>query len=232
MPLSIFKSRNRSGSYVIMLCLGVAVFGMFFFLTQYLQNVKGYSAVRTGLAFLPMSIGIMVAAMTTARFVGRTGIRLPLITGPMTGLAGMIWLTQLTPTTPYLEVIGPLLLIALGMGQCFVPLTLATVGGVAPSEAGLASALLNAGQQVGGALGLAVLTTIAISSARSYIHANASTEVGHSLINAATVHGYTAAFSVAAGVIGFALLISLVVLRVPRTNSEVVPDGREALAMG
>jgi EmrB/QacA subfamily drug resistance transporter len=230
MPLAIFKARNRSGAYALMLCLGVAVFGMFFFLTQYLQNVKGYSAVRTGLGFLPMSIGIMVAALTTARFVGRIGIRLPLTTGPLMALGGMIWLTQLTPSTPFVEVIGPLVILALGMGQCFVPLTLTAVGGVAPSEAGLASALLNTGQQVGGALGLAVLGTVAISSARSYAHAHAHTLAGRTLINAATVHGYTTAFTVAAGIVGFALIVSLIVLRAPRSSPVGVPVADEALA--
>jgi predicted MFS family arabinose efflux permease len=208
----------------MMLTLGVAVFSMFFFLTQYLQNVRGYSAVHTGLAFLPMSAGIMVAAMTTARILTRIGIRGPLLLGPLLTFSGVLWLTQLTVTSGYLDVLGPLLLIALGMGQSFVPLTVTVMAGVAPNEAGLASALLNTGQQVGGALGLAVLGTIAISSTRHYLGAAVAPHRAPSiaLLHAATVHGYTSAFEVGAAIAGAAFFISLFVLRPPRTLARTV----------
>jgi EmrB/QacA subfamily drug resistance transporter len=228
MPLSIFKARNRSGAYILMLCLGTAVMGMFFFLTQYLQNVKGYSAVRTGVVFLPMSIGIMAAAMTTARLVARIGIRLPLTLGPIFGLGGLIWLTQLTPHSSLASVITPLFVLALGMGQCFVPLTLAAVNGVASNEAGLASALLNTGQQVGGALGLSILGTIAISAARSYAR-SAHHLAGRALLSAAQVHGYTTAFKVSVGIMALALVVSLAMIRVP-ASEEGAPLTEGALA--
>ena len=225
MPLSIFRSRNRSGAYLMMMFIGLSVFSMFFFLTQYLQIVHGYSAIRTGLGFLPMSAGIMVAAILTARLLTRVGIRLPLILGPAFALGGLVWLTQLTPTSGYGSVIGPLIILALGMGQCFVPITVAAIAGVEAHEAGLASALVNTGQQIGGALGLAVLGTIAISSARRYAHSAISHHrlAGRDLINAATTHGYTQAFVVAAALMGVTLLISLVVIRTPR--------GEEAVAL-
>jgi len=218
MPLSIFESRNRSGVYAMMLFLGMAVFSMFFFLTLYLQNIHGYSAVRTGVAFLPMSFGIMFAAILTSRLLVRIGIRIPLIVGPLFALAGLAWLTQLSPGTGYGFILAPLILLALGMGQCFVPLTVTAVAGVAPEEAGIASALVNTGQQVGGALGLAVLGTIAISSARHY--ASAAIHSGHApttaLFNAAQVHGDSSAFVVAAIMMGVALLISVLVIRTPK----------------
>ncbi|HEX4865019.1 MAG TPA: MFS transporter, partial [Acidimicrobiales bacterium] len=135
MPLSIFSSRNRNAAYGIMLTIGIAVFSMFFFLTQYLQNDHGYSAVRTGLAFLPMSFGIMISAMTTARLLSKVGIRIPLTIGPTFGLIGLIWLTQLRPSSGYGSVIGPLVIISLGMGQCFVPLTVTAISNVAANEA-------------------------------------------------------------------------------------------------
>ena len=233
MPMSIFSSRNRSGAYALMLCLGTAVFSIFFFLTQYFQNVRGYTAVHTGVGFLPMTAGIMVAALVTARVLTRIGIRPPLLVGPLFALVGLVWLTRLTPTSSYLDVVGPLILIALGMGQCFVPLTVTAVSGVAPEEAGLASALLNTGQQVGGALGLAVLGTVAISSARHYVHAHVA---GHqavtlALVNAATVHGYTRAFVVGSGIVAAAVLISILVLRVPRpaTPAAGAPTVEETL---
>ncbi|MDA8047832.1 MAG: MFS transporter [Actinomycetota bacterium] len=216
-PLRIFGSRNRTGAYLMMLLLGLAVFSMFFFLTQYLQNIHHYSAVRAGLAFLPMSGGIMVAAIATSRILTRTGIRIPLIVGPALALAGLIWLSFLGVSSGYSGVILPLLLVAFGMGHTFVPLTVTAISGVAPAEAGAASALLNTGQQVGGALGLAVLGTIAISSARHFGEAarSAGRPVGPALANAATTHGYTTAFEVAAGLMATAVVLSVVLIRAP-----------------
>ena len=230
MPLSIFRSRNRSAAYSMMMFIGMGVFSMFFFLTQYLQIVHGYSAIRTGLGFLPMSAGIMVAAISTARVLTRVGIRIPLITGPVFALGGLIWLTQLRPDSGYLSVLGPLLVIALGMGQCFVPITVTAISGVAANEAGLASALVNTGQQIGGAIGLALLATIAISSGRHYARAALASghRPGQTLIGAAITHGYTRAFIVAAALMGVALIISLAAIRVPR--GEPVPAAEEALA--
>ena len=231
MPLSIFASRNRAGAYLMMLTLGMAVFGMFFFLTQYLQNVHGYSAVKAGIAFLPMSAGIMVAAMSTARLLTRIGIRLPLLTGPLFALVGLSLLTRLTPGSGYLSLILPLVLLALGMGQCFVPLTVTAISGVAPAEAGLASALLNTGQQVGGALGLATLGTLAISSTRHYISSVVATThrpPSAAVINAAITHGYTRAFTLSAAIMAFALLISVIAIRVPNAAARRAAAGHGA----
>jgi predicted MFS family arabinose efflux permease len=212
MPLSIFSNRNRSASFAMMLCIGIALFSMFYFLTQFLQNIQGWSAVKTGVGFLPMTAGIIVAAGLTSRFVGRTGIRLPLIVGPAMTVVGMLWISRITPTSSYLEILGPLVIIALGMGFVFVPLTLTAVSGVEANEAGLASALLNTMQQVGGALGLAVLATIAIDASNSRLHALHSSTTAAS--NIATTHGYTTAFLVSAGVAFASLLVSLLVIRV------------------
>ena len=226
LPLSIFSSRNRSGVYSMMLFLGMAVFSLFFFLTLYLQNIHHFSAVRTGVGFLPMSFGIMVAAILTSRLLVRVGIRIPLLVGPVLALAGMVWLTRLTPSTGYWLILAPLLLMALGMGLSFVPLTVTAVAGVAPEEAGIASALVNTGQQIGGALGLAVLGTVAVASARTYA-TSALRRGAHptaALLNAAQVHGDVTAFAVAAALMGVALLISIVVIRTPR-GGPVVSQG-------
>jgi EmrB/QacA subfamily drug resistance transporter len=218
LPLSIFSSRNRSGVYSMMLFFGLAVFSLFFFLTLYLQNIHHFSAVRTGLGFLPMSFGIMAAAILTSRVMIRTGIRVPLLVGPALALAGMVWLTRLTPSTGYWLILGPLLLLALGMGQCFVPLTVTAVSGVAHDEAGIASALVNTGQQVGGALGLAVLGTVAVASARTYATSAVlrGAHPNQALSDAAQVHGDVTAFAVAAALMGVTLLISILVIRTPR----------------
>ena len=213
MPLSIFANRNRSGAYGIMFCLGTAVFSVFFFLTQYLQNVQGYSPIRTGLAFLPMAFGIMVTAVVTSPRAAPDRYPGAAPAGAGLGLAGLAWLTRLTPTTPYLEVLGPLVLLALGMGQSFVPLTTTAVSGVKSHETGLASALLNTSQQIGGALGLAVLGTVAISATRNSL-AGTTGHLNPAEVATATTHGYTEAFTVAAGIAFIAFVVSLAVIRV------------------
>jgi MFS family permease len=165
-----------------------------------------------------MTCGIIVAAGLSSRFVGKIGIRIPLLVGPALAVLGMLWITRITPTSHYLSVLGPLVLIALGMGFTFVPITLAAVAGVEPNEAGLASALLNTMQQVGGALGLAVLATVAIDAANSRLaslHSHTSTAQ-----KLATTHGYTTAFMVSAGIIALGLLISILVIRVPMKPDE------------
>jgi EmrB/QacA subfamily drug resistance transporter len=226
MPFSIFKNRNRTASYGLMLCIGIALFSMFYFLTQYLQNVLGYSPIRTGVGFLPMTMGIILAAGTASKFVGRFGIRLPLIVGPAAGTVGILWMTRLTPTSSYIDVLFPLLIIALGMGFSFVPITLAAVSGVQADEAGLASALLNTMQQVGGALGLAVLATIAIDATNNKLHALHSSLT--SAMKIATVHGYTTAFLWSAVISFVGFLIALVFIRVPAGGGAEITSGPNA----
>jgi EmrB/QacA subfamily drug resistance transporter len=217
MPLEIFKNRNRSGSYAMMLCIGIALFSMFYFLTQFLQNVQGWSAVKTGVGFLPMTIGIIVAAGLSSRYVGKLGVRIPLLVGPAMAVVGMLWISRITPTSPYLSVLGPLVIIALGMGFTFVPITLVAVSGVEANEAGLASALLNTMQQVGGALGLAVLATVAIDATKSKLSSlHSHTQTAQNL---ATTHGYTTAFMVSAGIAFLGLLVSIACIRVPKSTS-------------
>jgi EmrB/QacA subfamily drug resistance transporter len=228
MPLSIFKNRNRSASYAMMLLVGIAMFSMFYFLTQYLQNILGYSPIRTGVGFLPMTAGIVVSAGLVSRFIGKTGIRLPLIVGPVLATLGMFWISRITITSSYMDIIGPLILIALGMGFMFVPLTLIAVSGVKPHEAGLASALLNTMQQVGGALGLAVLATVAIDAQNSKAHAlHSATKTA---ANIATTHGYSVAFVVSAALAFVALLISVFIIRVPvEAKAEMASAGSPVL---
>jgi EmrB/QacA subfamily drug resistance transporter len=214
MPLSIFSNRNRTASFAMMLCIGIALFALFYFLTLYLQNILGWSAIRTGVGFLPMTIGIIIAAGLTSRFVTKIGIRIPLIVGPALAVVGMLWITRITVTSSYMDILGPLILIALGLGFVFVPLTLTAVSGVQAEEAGLASALLNTMQQVGGAIGLAVLATVAIDSKNASLRG-----VHHATLQAtaiATTHGYTTAFFVSAGITFIAFIVSIFVIRVPK----------------
>ncbi len=214
MPLSIFSNRNRSASFAVMLCIGIALFALFYFLTLYLQNILGWSAIRTGVGFLPMTFGIIIAAGITSQLVSKIGVRVPLIVGSGASVLGMLWITRITVSSSYLDILGPLIVIALGLGFVFVPLTLTAVSGVQAEEAGLASALLNTMQQVGGAIGLAVLATVAIDSKNSQLHGihDATTTA----VNIATTHGYTTAFFVSAGITFIALVLSIVAIRVPK----------------
>jgi len=164
-----------------------------------------------------------VAAALATQVIGKLGIRVPLVVGPTAAVGGLVWLSRLTPTSTYLDLLWPLLIISLGMGLAFVPLTLTAVSGVRDGEAGLASALLNTAQQVGGALGLAVLATVAIDATKNKLQSLAATTGGHVTSAAtavATTHGYTTAFEVGAGVALAGLAISLFVIRTPNSSAK------------
>jgi EmrB/QacA subfamily drug resistance transporter len=167
-PLGLFADRTRSGAYVARLLMFAAMFGMFFFLTQFLQDVLGYSPIRTGLAFLPVTIALFTSSQASARvLVERFGDRRVLVVGAVLSTLSMLWLTQLSETSGYLDVLGPLVLLGLGNGSAFVPLTSAGLAGVEPRHAGAASGLVNVAQQVGGSLGLAVLITVFGTASRN-----------------------------------------------------------------
>jgi EmrB/QacA subfamily drug resistance transporter len=223
MPLWIFADRNRSGAYLMMLCIGAALFGVFYFLTQYMQNILGYSPLRAGLAFLPVAVTIGVCAQIAARLVGRIGARVPLLIGPTAAIAGLFWLSRLTVDSGYLNVLGPFLCIGVGMGFSFVPLTLTAVSGVPRSESGLASALLNTGQQLGGAIGLALLSTVSVNAIRSRAGELAARHGGHltaGLQHQAVVHGYDTGFIVGGLIACGALVVSVAVLRLQRGGTD------------
>ncbi|GGZ36546.1 MFS transporter [Streptomyces poonensis] len=160
-PLRMFADRNRSGTYVIMLSLSAAMFGMFFFIVLFVQNVLRYSPIEAGLAFLPVTAAIITGAGLSQRFLPVLGPKPFMATGSAIVVLGLGWQTFISPDSSYVGgVLGPMLLFGFGMGLNFVTLTLTAVSGVAPHEAGAASGLLNVTQQVGGSLGLSILTTV------------------------------------------------------------------------
>ncbi len=160
-PLALFADRSRATSYLARLLLVAGMMGMFFFLTLFLQDVLGYSPIRTGLAFLPLTVALFAASQLSARvLVERFGGRALMIGGISLSTLAELWLTQLSGTSGYLSVLGPLVVFGIGNGLAFVPLTAASLVGVAPADAGAASGLVNVMQQVGGSLGLAVLVTV------------------------------------------------------------------------
>jgi len=202
-PLRLFASRDRSFSYVARLLLVGGMFGMFFFLTQFLQDVLGYSPLVTGLAFLPLTVALFAASQLSARVLMPIVSARWLMAGGITlSTISVLVLAQLSQHSGYAVVLVALLLFGVGNGLAFVPLTAAALEGVAPADAGAASGLVNVMQQVGGALGLAVLVTVFGTATRSARHAANAT--------AAQVftHGADRAFLAAAAML--ALTVALV----------------------
>ena len=162
MPFSIFRNRTLTGANVVGILTGASLFSMFFFISLYMQNVLGYSAIKAGLSYLPLALSIIVAAGVASTLVTRIGYKPILAAGMVLIAAGLFWFSQISADGTFLgDVLGPSLLAAVGLGFAFVPQTIAAVSGVKEHLAGLASGLINTSQQVGGALGLAVLSTVA-----------------------------------------------------------------------
>jgi EmrB/QacA subfamily drug resistance transporter len=220
MPLRIYTSRALSAANVVVLLVGGATFGMWFFLTLYLQQVLGYSPIHAGLAFLPMTLCIVIGSTVASRIVQRVGTKPLLVSGMTAQSIGLLWLTGVAVHGHYFaDMFVPSLLIALGIGFSFVPATIAAVAGVAPAEAGLASGLVNTARMFGGALGLAVLATIATSRTNSDLHAGLSAQ-------AAATGGFHLAFLIAAC---FALVGGLVAMfGLPRMRTR--PQAQPATA--
>ena len=235
MPLRIFNNRNRSGAYLIMLCVGTALFGMFFFLTIFVQTVWGYSALRTGIAYLPMVAMIMLMAGVSTQLVPRIGARPLLLAASAITTGGMFWLSRITEHSTYVGgLLGPMMLTAAGLGLLFMPATLVALSKVDDKDAGLASSLVNTGQQVGGSIGLAVLGTVAWSvvantARHSAAAAAAAARAGHPLPGTAAQvktaiydHalsvGFSRGFEVSAGIMLLALVITIAMIRVKRED--------------
>ena len=164
MPFGIFKNKSRSAAYAVSLCLGTAMFGLFFFLTLYIQQVMDYSPLKTGFAFLPFSAGIMISAGLSSNLVGKTGPRPWMIPGLALASVGMFLFSRLEVGSSYAtDLLPAMLATALGLGCVFVPMTLVALTQVRDDEAGIASGVLNVGQQIGGSIGLATIGTIAWS---------------------------------------------------------------------
>ena len=170
-PLRLFADRNRASSYVARLFLVAGMMGMFFFLTQFLRGVLGYSDLVTGFAFLPLTLVVFASSQLSARYlVDRVGAHRLMIIGITFSTTGMLWLTQLGEHSGYVSIVGPLMVFGMGNGLAFVPLTTTALDGVDPRDAGAASGLVNVMQQVGGALGLAVLVTVFGSASTTAAH--------------------------------------------------------------
>jgi len=221
-PFSIFRLRTLRGSNVVGLLIGMSLFSMFFFISLYLQQVLHYSALKAGFAYLPLALCIIFSAGLASQLVTRVGFKPTLIAGLLFITAGLLWFAQVSAGGSYLgDVLFPSLLAAIGLGLAFVPVTIGAVTGTKPDEAGLASGLINTSQQVGGALGLAILSSIANSRTD---HVLAGGE--RSATNALT-EGFQTAFLVGAGfaLTGAILAAVLISSRDSREQVEAARSG-------
>ena len=213
MPLGIFRSRPLSSANAIVFLLGAGMFGMWFFVSLYLQQVLGYSPLEAGLAFLPMTLTIIAGSTIASRVTSRRGAKPLLVGGMALQAVGLLLFAQVSPDGSYLsDVLAPSLITAAGMGAAFVPVTITAMAGVAPGEAGLASGLVNTSRQMGGALGLAILATVATARTDSL--------GGHGA--AALTAGYQRAFEIGAGFAIAGALVALFVLQSARAPAPAV----------
>ncbi len=220
LPLRVITNRARGGSYISVGLTGIAVFGVFLFLTYYLQQIKGYSPVTSGLAFLPMIACILLASNSSSiLLLPRVGPRALVVTGTVLGGGAMAYLTQITVTSSYVSSILPALLaLGLGFGMIFAPAINTATTGVARRDSGVASALVNTMQQVGGSIGTAALSTLALTATSAYLAAH---HTGALAPAAAAVHGYTVAFTVSATLFGVAALVAIALLPSRRRMQEL-----------
>lgn len=228
-PLSIFRIRNITAANLTMMPIVAGMFSTFFFTSLYVQGVLGYSPVRTGLSFLVIPVCIAIAATQIPRLVKRTGYKPILMIAPLITATSLFLLAHVRIDGNYLHDLLPgFILLGLGMGATFVPITIAATSGVVGKESGLASGLLNTSQQIGGALGLAILTGLASSSAATFLkHAGHHDKV---TALAAQVHGFHAAFYLASAFMVGAALIATVLMKQPkRGRQDVVVETAPAL---
>ena len=220
MPLSIFRIRNLSGANALQMCVAAGLFSIFFFTTLYLQEILGYTPIKTGISFLIIPTIIAIVATNVPRIIKRIGYRPILMVAPLFVSGGLFWLSFIPVNGTFWGNVAPgLMLLALGMGATFVSVSIAATDGVPPHEAGLASGILNTAQQVGGSIGLAVLTGVATSSTTHYIQ-NLHLQVAPDKATqaAAVVHGFHDGYLIASTFGIAASIIAALVLRENRAS--------------
>ncbi len=200
MPMRVVTDRNRGGSYLGSLVVGAGLFSMFLFLGLYLQVILGYSPLKSGFAFLPFTAGIIVFAGIASALLPKVGPKPLMVPGLIAAGIGLLMLTRITPDTSYVTHVMPsLLIMSSGMALVFIPLTSTSLHAVSHHDTGVASAMVNTSQQIGGSLGTALLNTVAATATATY--AAAHTELGKMVQPFAMTHGFTVAFKVSAGLL-------------------------------
>jgi EmrB/QacA subfamily drug resistance transporter len=224
-PFAIFRKRTLTGANVIGLLLGASLFSMFFFLSRYMQEVLQYDALKTGLSYLPLALVIIISAGGASVLVTKIGFKPVLVAGLVLVTIGLLWFTQLPVDGIYLsDIIAPMVIAAAGLGFAFVPVTIAAVSGISEDDSGLASGLINTSQQIGGALGLAVLATIANSTTESLLKTAGGNPAA---IPGALTDGFQDAFLAGAGFAVLGILAAMFVIRSADSRALVGVDPAE-----
>jgi len=242
LPVRLLADRDRAGAYLVTLCLGTALLGMFFFLTLFMQVIWGYSALKTGLAYLPEAAAGLVGSAAAAQLIPRVGARTLLLSSSLAVAGGLIWLSRLGEHSSYAGgLLGPTLITGAALGIVFVPLSLIVLSGAGDRDSGAASSLLNAGEQVGGAVGLGVLGTVAWTVAAHSTRAGAAraaaaaARTGHhaqsrdlpmtAIYHHALAAGFSRGLLVAAGIMLLAVATAAAAIRSGREHPSN-PAGR------
>src|SRR5216684_4064274 len=231
LPVRLLRDRTRTGAYLSYLGVGIFIFGMFFFLTVFMQAVWGYSPLKTGVAYLPFTAALFIGSGTAAQLVPKIGARPILIAGSAASTGGLYWLSRISEHDSYASaVLGPTIVIGAGLALLFVTLSLVALNRVPEADSGVASSLLNTGQQAGGSIGLALLGTVAWTVVAHSTHAQAAAtaRAGHpahpggplaaAIYNHALATGFGRGFLVAAGIALLTLIINVAVIRVRRAD--------------
>ena len=224
MPLRIFANRNRTGPYLLRMVAGATTLSVLFFLTQVVQNVLGYSPLQAGFAFLPLGAGVVITAQVTSRVVGRIGPRVPITAGALVVAGGLAWLSRISDHASYVpDILPALIVLSVGLGLIFFPTTVVAVSGASRRESGLASAVLNVSQQLGGSIGLAVLGTVAANVSKDQL---ANVRPTRALIGQALMAGFTTAFEIGVVIALAGFVIALLVIRVrsPKPSTAALPE--------
>src|SRR6266536_285050 len=247
LPLRLLRDRNRTGAYLSYAGVGIFIFGMFFFLTVFMQAIWGYSALKTGLTYLPFTAALFLGAGAVAQLVPKIGARPILLAGSAASTGCLFWLSRISEHDTYASaVLGPTLVIGAGAALLFVTLSLVALNRVPEADSGVASSLLNTGQQAGGSIGLAVLGTVAWTVVAHSAHAQAAAaaaRAGHpvhpvhpggplaaGIYNHALATGFGRGFLVAAGIALLTLIINFAVIRVRRADLAGVQPPAPAMA--
>ncbi len=222
LPLRLLRDRNRAGAYLIFGGAGTAIFGMFFFLTLFMQAVWGYSAVKSGVAYMPFTAAVLIASGTASQLVARIGPIPLLLAGSVASTGGLYWLSGISEDSTYANgLLGPTMVTGVGIGLVFVPASLIALSRVAQADSGVASSLLNTSQQVGGAMGIAVLGTVAWTVVANRVHDHSAQPVANSH-DLAT--GFARGLLADAGIALLTLVITIAAIRVRRADLTGGPE--------
>jgi EmrB/QacA subfamily drug resistance transporter len=225
-PFRFFRSRTVTGSNAVGLLVGMSLFSMFFFISLYMQQVLGYGPLKAGVAYLPLAVTIMLSAGIASQLVTRVGFKPVLAAGLVFIAAGLLWFSQVSTDGTYVaDILGPSLLAAVGLGFSFVPVTIGAVAGVSERDSGLASGLINTTQQIGGALGLAILATVANSRTDAVM---SSSGAGRAGLPHALTEGFQSAFAVGAGFAVVGLVLALTLIRNRDSRAHTQQSARDA----